>query len=91
MEFTAALIWFTPIQVVLAITKIRSGIVKINDITIIMVILFPATFPKINKDDKIELKEVFERANKYHFIHSLAMLGVPLCRWPRTVSTCTLT
>lgn len=44
---------------------------------------FSATFPK---DDKIELKEVFERANKYHFIHSLAMLGVPFCRWPKTVS-----
>jgi len=43
-----------------------------------------STFPK---DDKIELKEVFERANKYHFIHSLAMLGVPLCRWPKTSGT----
>uniref|UniRef100_A0A1B6LU26 DUF423 domain-containing protein n=1 Tax=Graphocephala atropunctata TaxID=36148 RepID=A0A1B6LU26_9HEMI len=43
-----------------------------------------STFPK---DDKIELKEVFERANKYHFIHSLAMLGVPLCRWTKTSGT----
>ncbi|XP_054271223.1 transmembrane protein 256 homolog isoform X2 [Macrosteles quadrilineatus] len=43
-----------------------------------------STFPK---DDKIELKEVFERANKYHFIHSLAMLGVPFCRWPKTSGT----
>uniref|UniRef100_A0A1B6F9X0 DUF423 domain-containing protein n=1 Tax=Cuerna arida TaxID=1464854 RepID=A0A1B6F9X0_9HEMI len=43
-----------------------------------------STFPK---DDKIELKEVFERANKYHFIHSLAMLGVPLCRCPKTSGT----
>ncbi|XP_046667866.1 transmembrane protein 256 homolog isoform X1 [Homalodisca vitripennis] len=43
-----------------------------------------STFPK---DDKIELKEVFERANKYHFIHSLAMLGVPLCRYPKTSGT----
>jgi len=43
-----------------------------------------STFPK---DDKIELKEVFERANKYHFLHSLAMLGVPLCRWPKTSGT----
>lgn len=39
------------------------------------------------KDDKIELKEVFDRANKYHFIHSLALLGVPLCRWPKTSGT----
>ena len=33
-----------------------------------------------------EFKQVFETANKYHFLHSLALLGVPLCRKPLLVS-----
>ncbi|XP_021939155.1 transmembrane protein 256 homolog isoform X2 [Zootermopsis nevadensis] len=31
-----------------------------------------------------ELKKIYETANRYHFLHSLALLGVPFCRWPRT-------
>ncbi|XP_073982643.1 uncharacterized protein isoform X3 [Rhodnius prolixus] len=32
------------------------------------------------KDDNV--KKAFESANRYHFIHTLALLGVPLCRYP---------
>lgn len=32
-----------------------------------------------------EFKQVFETANKYHFLHSIAMLGVPLTRKPLLV------
>ncbi|XP_028654279.1 transmembrane protein 256 isoform X1 [Erpetoichthys calabaricus] len=31
------------------------------------------------------LKELYETANKYHFLHSLALLGVPHCRKPLLV------
>jgi len=36
------------------------------------------------KEGKEELKKIYETANRYHFLHSLALLGVPLCRWPKT-------
>lgn len=32
-----------------------------------------------------EFKQVFETANKYHFLHSIALMGVPLCRRPLLV------
>lgn len=37
------------------------------------------------KDRADELRKVYETANKFHFIHSLALLGVPLCRYPKVV------
>ncbi|XP_064408972.1 transmembrane protein 256 [Latimeria chalumnae] len=37
-------------------------------------------FRRSDRDDY--LKELFETANKYHFLHSLALLGVPHCRRP---------
>lgn len=35
-----------------------------------------------------ELKEAYDRANHYHFLHTLALLGVPLTRRPALVSSC---
>ncbi|GLG93810.1 Transmembrane protein 256 [Gryllus bimaculatus] len=37
-----------------------------------------------HKDATPEQKKIFETANGYHFIHSVALLGVPMSRWPRT-------
>ncbi|KAL1497660.1 hypothetical protein ABEB36_008583 [Hypothenemus hampei] len=42
------------------------------------------TFPK---DRETELKMIFDTANRYHFLHSLAVLGVPLCRNPKIAGT----
>ncbi|KAH0626068.1 hypothetical protein JD844_000787 [Phrynosoma platyrhinos] len=33
------------------------------------------------------LFQLYETANKYHFLHSLALLAVPHCRYPMMVST----
>lgn len=41
------------------------------------------TYPK---DRVQELKPIFETANRFHFFHSLALLGVPMCRNPAVVS-----
>lgn len=42
------------------------------------------TYPK---DKEAELKVIFETANRYHFFHSLALMGVPLCRNPKIAGT----
>ncbi|KAJ8916173.1 hypothetical protein NQ315_016312 [Exocentrus adspersus] len=39
------------------------------------------------KDKAQELKPIFETANRFHFFHSLALLGVPMCRSPMLVGT----
>ncbi|XP_076762410.1 transmembrane protein 256 homolog [Xylocopa sonorina] len=36
---------------------------------------------------KIDQKQVFETASRYHFIHTLALLGLPLCRAPFLAAT----
>lgn len=41
------------------------------------------TYPK---DKAQELKAVFETANRFHFFHTLALFGVPMCRNPKVVS-----
>lgn len=33
-----------------------------------------------------EQRRIFETANRYHFIHTLALLGLPLCKFPALVS-----
>ncbi|XP_037075593.1 transmembrane protein 256 homolog [Pollicipes pollicipes] len=37
-------------------------------------------------DPNPELVQVFETANRYHMLHSLALLGAPLCRRPGLVA-----
>ncbi|XP_070586291.1 transmembrane protein 256 [Erythrolamprus reginae] len=34
------------------------------------------------KEQPEYLKELYSTANKYHFLHSLALLAVPHCRYP---------
>ncbi|XP_034260589.1 transmembrane protein 256 [Pantherophis guttatus] len=34
------------------------------------------------KEQPEYLKELYDTANKYHFLHSLALLAVPHCRYP---------
>nr|CAH0105322.1 unnamed protein product [Daphnia galeata] len=42
----------------------------------------------VKKEDvSNEFKQVFETANKYHFLHTIALLGVPLCRRPQLTGT----
>lgn len=38
-------------------------------------------------DHNPELVQVFDTANRYHMLHSLALLGAPLCRRPGLVAT----
>lgn len=42
------------------------------------------TYPK---DREVELKAMFDTANRYHFFHSLALMTVPLCRNPKIAGT----
>ncbi|XP_066256687.1 transmembrane protein 256 homolog isoform X2 [Euwallacea similis] len=42
------------------------------------------TFPK---DREVELKLIYDTANRYHFFHSLALLSIPLCQNPKIAGT----
>lgn len=42
---------------------------------------------KYPEDDKVDHKQIFETASRYHFIHTLALLGLPLCRKPFLAAT----
>ncbi|KAL0280846.1 UNVERIFIED_CONTAM: hypothetical protein PYX00_002015 [Menopon gallinae] len=39
------------------------------------------------KDEYEERKHVFKTANQYHFYHTLAVLAVPLSRYPKTTAS----
>lgn len=41
---------------------------------------------KYPKDKIDELKPIYQTANRMHFFHALALLGVPLCKNPKIVS-----
>lgn len=40
----------------------------------------------LNIQDKPELRNVFETANRFHFFHSIALLAMPLTKYPVIVS-----
>lgn len=42
------------------------------------------TFPVT--DSKEDLKKIFDTANRFHFLHTLALMTVPLCKRPYIVS-----
>lgn len=42
------------------------------------------TFPET--DTKEDLRKIFDTANRFHFLHTLALVTVPLCRRPYIVS-----
>ena len=44
--------------------------------------------PFDEQDDRTDLREVFNTANKFHLLHSVALLAVPLTRNPMIVSEC---
>ncbi|XP_020285629.1 transmembrane protein 256 homolog [Pseudomyrmex gracilis] len=35
----------------------------------------------------VEKRRIFETANRFHFIHTLALLGLPLCKYPFVAAT----
>lgn len=47
------------------------------------------TFP--TPTTKEDLKKIFDVANRFHFLHTLALLSVPLCRRPYLVGGCFVT
>lgn len=42
------------------------------------------TFPE--PETKEDLRKIFDTANRFHFLHTLALVTVPLCRRPFIVS-----
>lgn len=43
------------------------------------------TFPET--ETKEDLRKIFETSNRFHFLHTLALMTVPLCRRPYIVSS----
>lgn len=45
------------------------------------------SYPKdMPKEKQVELQRVYETGNRYHFFNSLALLCVPMCRYPKIVN-----
>ena len=40
----------------------------------------------LNIQDKPDLRNVFDTANRFHFFHSIALLGMPLAKYPLVVN-----
>lgn len=38
------------------------------------------------KEKGADLQRIFETGNRYHFLNTLGLLAVPLCRYPKIVS-----
>lgn len=47
------------------------------------------TFPET--DTKEDLRKIFDTANRFHFLHTLALVTVPLCKRPYVVSIFSVT
>lgn len=45
------------------------------------------SYPKENAE---ELRAIYQTANRYHFFHTLALLGVPLCKYQKLVQLNTI-
>ncbi len=41
--------------------------------------------------ERADAKRIYDTANFYHFMHSIALLGVPLCRRPYVVGILIIT
>lgn len=40
----------------------------------------------VNTQDKPDLRNVFDTANRFHFFHSIALLSMPLAKYPIVVN-----
>lgn len=64
--------------------KVISSYQYYRQITILFIIFsfqFYVAFPK-KEGVSDEFRQVFKTANRYHFLHSIVFMGVPLCRSP---------
>ncbi|XP_026461803.1 transmembrane protein 256 homolog [Ctenocephalides felis] len=43
-------------------------------------------YPEVDSGQK-DLRKIYETANRFHFIHTLALLGTPLCRYSKLSAT----
>jgi uncharacterized membrane protein YgdD (TMEM256/DUF423 family) len=69
---------------------ITDTVCNFNDFTLLIflttLINYLSNFLEVFQPDAKRQKRVFNTALQYHFIHALAMLGLPLCRKPYLVN-----